>query len=328
MKLLQEYHLVIPLLVMALFSQAVPAQSPQVIIYTSVDQIYAEPILKAFEAQTGIAVKPVYDVEASKTVGLEKRLLAEREKPQADVFWNSEYLRTLRLARQKALAPYHSPAANRIPAEAKDTEGYWTGFGARYRVFVVNKKRLAPEQYPRRLADLGDPRWKGRAAVAQPWFGTASTHFAALYATWGETRFGAFLATLATNQVAFLPGNAAVRDAVAAGEYAFGLTDTDDVRAGLERGDDLAMVFPDQDGPGAFAIPFSVALVAGGPNPDQGRKLIDYLLNPAVEQALIRAGALQDKAPAQSWRYAASDLLDALEPGARLIRKALAQREP
>ena len=50
----------------------------QVIIYAAQDQVYAEPILREFEQETGIKVKTVFDSEAVKTVGLANRLLAER----------------------------------------------------------------------------------------------------------------------------------------------------------------------------------------------------------------------------------------------------------
>lgn len=72
-----------------------------VVIYTSVDQVYASKIFKDFEQKTGIKVLAVYDTEASKAVGLEKRLLMEKPHPRADIFWNSEPIRTARLAKQK-----------------------------------------------------------------------------------------------------------------------------------------------------------------------------------------------------------------------------------
>ena len=65
-----------------------------VVIYTSQDQVYAEPILQEFGRLTGVKVRAVYDSEAVKTVGLANRLLAERSHPQCDVFWNNEELRT------------------------------------------------------------------------------------------------------------------------------------------------------------------------------------------------------------------------------------------
>src|SRR5436190_18522047 len=46
----------------------------EVVLYTSQDQFYAEPILKDFTAKTGIEVLPVFDTESAKTAGLAHRL--------------------------------------------------------------------------------------------------------------------------------------------------------------------------------------------------------------------------------------------------------------
>jgi len=70
-------------------------EQEQVVIYTSLDKVFSEPILKAFERQTGIKVLDVYDSEATKTTGLVNRLIAEKNNPRADVFWNSEIGRTI-----------------------------------------------------------------------------------------------------------------------------------------------------------------------------------------------------------------------------------------
>ena len=67
-----------------------PNKAEQVVVYTSLDQIFSEPVLREFEKETGIKVRAVYDVEATKTTGLVNRLIAEKNNPQADVFWNSE----------------------------------------------------------------------------------------------------------------------------------------------------------------------------------------------------------------------------------------------
>ncbi len=58
---------------------AIRPESKLVIIHAAQDQVYAEPILRAFEQETGIKVKTVYDSEAVKTVGLANRWLGERE---------------------------------------------------------------------------------------------------------------------------------------------------------------------------------------------------------------------------------------------------------
>jgi len=73
---------------------------PQAVVYAAQDQVYSEPILREFERRTGIRVRAVYDSEAVKTVGLANRLLAEKNHPQADLFWGNEELRTRQLAAQ------------------------------------------------------------------------------------------------------------------------------------------------------------------------------------------------------------------------------------
>src|SRR4030042_2060228 len=62
--------------------QGAPAPHPSVVVYTAVDQPYAEPIFAVFEQNTGIQVKAVYDVEAAKTTGLVNRLIAEKDQPR------------------------------------------------------------------------------------------------------------------------------------------------------------------------------------------------------------------------------------------------------
>ncbi len=60
----------------------------EVVLYCSVDQAIAEPIIAEFEKQTGIKVLSRFDTEAGKTVGLVQRIRAEAASPVADVFWS------------------------------------------------------------------------------------------------------------------------------------------------------------------------------------------------------------------------------------------------
>jgi iron(III) transport system substrate-binding protein len=85
--------LVIPLELAVLASCSRGSQ--EVIVYVAHDRALSEPILRAFQADTGIQVRAVYDVEANKTVGLTNRLIAEAQSPRADVFWNNEVVRRM-----------------------------------------------------------------------------------------------------------------------------------------------------------------------------------------------------------------------------------------
>ncbi len=102
----------------------------EVVVYTSLDQVFSQPILEAFEKETGIKVLAVYDSEATKTTGLVNRLIAEKDNPRTDVFWNSETGRTIVLKKKSVLAKYISPSAADIPSIFKDPDGCWTGFAA------------------------------------------------------------------------------------------------------------------------------------------------------------------------------------------------------
>jgi len=265
----------------------------QVTVYTSLDRPYSEPVLRQFKQDTGIRVNAVYDIEATKTTGLVNRLLAERRNPQADVFWNSEVARTLMLQESGVLAAYASPAAEDIPATFKDPEGYWTGFAARARVLVYNTELVPPERAPRSIFELTKPSWRGKVTLADPRFGTTGAHAAALFAALGDDAAKEYFRALAANDVKMVDGNAATLDQVARGEVWVGFTDTDDVYAGMRSGKPIALVFPDADAIGTLLIPNTVALIAGAPHPEHGKRLIDYLLSAEVEEALAAADSHQ-----------------------------------
>jgi len=264
--------------------------SKNVVIYTSLDRHLAEPILNQFELDSGTKINVVYDTEANKTTGLVNRLIAEKNNPRCDVFWNSEIGRTLMLRQKNVLTPYQSPNAATRNSIYRDSEHYWTGLAARGRVIIVNTDRVSKDKYPRGLSDFINPLWKGQTSIADPHFGTTGTHFTALYNTWGIDHFKQWLSDLNLNQVAILPGNAQVKNKVAAGEYAFGLTDTDDALEAISEGAPIKIIFPDQynEGIGSFFIPNSIALIKGAPHKKQAKQLIDYILSAKTESMLAQ----------------------------------------
>ncbi len=267
--------------------------SPQVVIYTALDEMYSSPILAAFEEKTGIEVVVVYDTESSKTTGLVNRLIAEKDRPRADVFWNNEVIQTIVLKEKGILSPYISPASEAIPSGFKDPEGYWTGLAARGRVIIYNIDLV--KEPPQSIHDLLDPQWKGKAAIAKPLFGTTATHAAALFAQWGPEKTKTYFQGIKENEVVVLPGNATVRDLVVRGEYAWGLTDTDDANGAVVDGKPVKWHFPDQgdNGEGTLIIPNTLALINQSPHPEAAKQLIDYLLSPEVEETLAQSRSLQ-----------------------------------
>jgi iron(III) transport system substrate-binding protein len=282
--------------VIALLAGCVEPEERFVVVYTSVDQVYSEPVFDDFEEKTGISVRAVYDVEAAKTTGLVNRLIAEKDNPLADVFWNGEFMQTILLKEEGVLAPYESPNAARIPEQYRDPEGCWAGVGGRARILLINTDRVPSAEYPTSLFDLTSDTYAANdVGIAYPMFGTSATHAAALYAVLGEEEGRAFFEALHDRGVRVIDGNSVVRDLVANGQLKVGLTDTDDACRAFEDGAPVAIILPDQQegGIGTLVIPNTVALISGAPHPDEGKQLVDYLLSEETEQKFLDIGWIQ-----------------------------------
>ena len=274
----------------------------RVVLYCAQDREFAEEILHDFTKRTGLEVIPKYDIESEKSVGLALEISREKNRPRCDVHWNNEILWTIRLQREGLLEPYASPSAAPFPAFAKAKDDTWHAFAERARVLLVNTK-LVPnaEDRPRSLLDLTQARWKGRVVMAKPNFGTSATQAACLFEVLGADKAKQFYLDLKANRVQIVPGNKQVADGVSAGEFAVGITDTDDAIGEVAAGKPVAIIFPDRDAPkdsrmGTLFIPNTVAIIRGSPKAGTNtgaRQLVDFLLSPEVEGKLAEADSHQ-----------------------------------
>jgi iron(III) transport system substrate-binding protein len=281
------------LLVMLIAGACSRNSGQEVVVYTSVDDVFARPIAERFTQETRLAVRLVPDTEETKSTGLLNRLIAEKERPQADVFWSGDPVRAAILKAKGLSMPYRSPQAEGLPPKFSDPDGHWTGFSARARVLIYNRTLVPEGQAPTSVMDFLTPHFTGKACIANPLFGTTSMHAAALFAVLGEDKAKAFFEGFAANGGKMLSSNGEVRRRVAAGEFAVGITDTDDVNVARLEGKPVGMVYPDTDGMGTLIVPNCAVLIANGPNPDTGRRFIDYLLRPETEKALAESEAAQ-----------------------------------
>ncbi|MEQ1945962.1 MAG: extracellular solute-binding protein [Bryobacteraceae bacterium] len=268
------------------------ARQETVTIYVSEDRVFSEPILKDFERDTGIRVLAVYDTEEAKSTGVMNRLLSEKNNPQADLYWANEPVRADVLRQQGVSTPFKPANAQQIPEKFKDPAGYWTGFSARARLFVVNKNA---KFRPTSVLSYSDEKTRGRSVIANPLFGTTTAQMAALFSVWGDDKGKQFLAALKANRVKLSTGNGESADLVATGEFDFALVDSDDAVDRMRRGKPIEIVYPDQgEGePGLLILPNAVSLIQGGPNPANGRRLMEYLVSPETERKLALAGCAQ-----------------------------------
>jgi iron(III) transport system substrate-binding protein len=247
---------------------------PVVVIYTSQDEEFAEPILREFEKETSLQVRPVYDSEAVKTVGLVNRLLTEKDHPQCDVFWNNEEFRTRQLAARGLF---------------RESNG-WTRLGYRTRRLVINTNLLTASAAPREFSDATNSLWRGKFALAYPLFGTTATHFHALRQRWGDTPWQNWCRALAANKPFLVDGNSVVVKMVGRGEAWFGFTDSDDISGAQREGLPVAPL-PVTDE--TLFIPNTVGVIRDCPHPDAAEQLYRFISNPKISEKLVEMRALE-----------------------------------
>ena len=271
---------------------AFPRGDNVVVVYVSEDQVFSEPILKDFERDTGTRVRAVYDTEETKSAGVMNRLIAEQANPQADVYWANEPIRAEALRQQGVSAPYRSSSGDGIADQFREPQGRWTGFSARARMLIVDRRL---KDKPVSIEAYADPRFNAKAVIANPLFGTTTAHMAALFTVWGDDRAKAFLDAVRKNGVHISSSNGESAEQVAAGFFQFALVDSDDVHGREKQGQPVDGVYPDQDegGLGCFIVPNAVLLIKNGPHSEAGKKLIDYLLSRETEKKLAYSDGAQ-----------------------------------
>lgn len=304
-----------------------PSGKPQLVLYVSADDAVYRPVIQTFEAASGATVKVVPDTEATKTFGLVRKLLDEKDAPKADLFWASEPIGVVRLAKEGVLG--NLAIADK---QGKAVPAQWVPLGYRARVIVYHKERFKAGEEPRRLGDLLAPELKGKIGFARPQFGTTRTHFAALLAAFGEEAYEQFLVALRDNGAKVYDGNSMVVQAVAQGEISAGLTDSDDVESGRQqrwpisaRGGtaDLAPSKPGEGAGPVLMMPHVVAVVARkDTSPEQqalASRFVSHLLSDDVQRLLLQthqalqpseAGALpRNELPPEARARAGAELL-------------------
>jgi iron(III) transport system substrate-binding protein len=275
-------------LFVVLFSGCWSASESEVVVYTAQDEEFAKPIFDEFTSRNAITVRPKFDAESTKTVGLVTDLIQESNRPRADVFWNNEILNTLRLEKRGLLESFSPEIARSYPPMDRAPNGDWHGFAARARILIVNTNLVKPGERPQSIEDLADAKWKAKTGMAKPLFGSTASHAACLFAVWGDDRAKSYFRRLKENQIQVLGGNKQVAVEVGQGRLAFGLTDTDDALEELRGGQPVEIVYPDQQpgGIGTLFIPNTLAIIKGCPHPAAARRLVEYLLSPEVEAKL------------------------------------------
>ncbi len=259
--------------------------------------------LKAIKVKTGITIPPD-NKNSGQTLA---QLVAEKASPVADVAYYGVTFGVQ--ARKEGVTASYKPAAwAEIPDGLKDPEGHWFTIHSGTLGFMVNVDALKGKPVPKSWADLLKPEYKGLVGYLDP--ASAFVGYVGAVAV-NQARGGTmddftpsidYFKALKKNEPIVPKQTSYAR--VLSGEIAILLDyDFNAYRAKHKDKANVEFVIPAE---GTVIVPYVMSLVANGPNADNGRKAIDFILS-EEGQALwanaflrpVRASAISKEAQAK-----------------------------
>src|SRR2546428_6935729 len=162
-----------------------PGLAQTVNVYTAWPESLSQPIFKAYTAKTGVQINFI----RLSTGELVARATAEKNNPRADVMWGAPGDGFAAAKEAGIIEPYRATTAEKIPAELKDKDGYYTAVSKNTLIFMSNAKLLKEKglKAPTSWNDLIDPVFKGQIQTADArTSGTALTRILSIYYAFGK----------------------------------------------------------------------------------------------------------------------------------------------
>jgi putative spermidine/putrescine transport system substrate-binding protein len=232
--------------------------------------------LRAIKAKTGITVPP-----DNKNSGQSlAQLVAEKASPVADVTYLGVTF-GIQAKKEGVVAAYRPVNWNDIPASLKDADGQWFTIHSGTLGFMVNVDALKGKPIPRSWADLLKPEYKGLIGYLDP--ASAFVGYIGAVAV-NQARGGSldnfspaieYFKALKRNEPIVPKQTSYAR--VISGEIAILLDyDFNAYRAKHKDKANVEFVIPAE---GSLVVPYVMSLVNRGPNTDNGKKVLDFVLS-------------------------------------------------
>jgi iron(III) transport system substrate-binding protein len=268
-------------LVVALGAGGAAQAQTKLVVYTSNDSTLNDLVFGAFKQETGIEVEPV----AAGSGVVVRRLQAEKARPLGDIIWGVS--RSLLQTNKALFAPYASKNKDATPADYRDPDDLWIGNNLHLLVILQNAKLVPADQGPKGWADLLDPKWKGKIAFTDPAnSGSAYTTVTMLVDLWGGGEAGWKKVGELFRNMKVLNRSSLVFQGVGNGEYPLGISLEYAGPMWAAGGAPVKVVYPAD---GTIAAMEGVAIVKGGPNPEQAKAFVDYINRKDVREMILKA---------------------------------------
>jgi iron(III) transport system substrate-binding protein len=252
-------------------------------VYTALDTDEAPFYLKDFEKRTGIEVQWVR-LSAGEVLA---RLEAEKNNPQASIWFGGSSPEFVVAAKRGLLEPYQPKIDFTIPEGERDPAFNWVGFYFGAIGFACNEKYFKEKgiPMPQSWDDLLRPELKGRISMAFPYTsGTAYTVVAALLQMYGEKKGWEYIRKLDSQIHHYNKSGTAAVTQAGLGEVAVGISFSHDIlRKGRDAGYPVALTVPKE---GTASEIGGLAMIKGAREPELARRFIDETLSTDAQNVL------------------------------------------
>jgi iron(III) transport system substrate-binding protein len=301
-------------------------------VYSYREAALIEPLLKAFEAKTGIKVNTVYGKD-----GLIERIAAEGRNSPADVLLTNEFALLLAARDAGITQGIKTPVVEaNIPAEYRDPEGHWFGLTRRARVVYASKERVKQDAIS--YEELADPKWKGKICSRSGQYTYNTSLIASIIAHKGEAYAEKWLKAVKEN-LAQKPsgGDRDQAKFIYEGRCDIGIGNTYYMGAMMKNekkpeeqkwAASIKLLFPNAAERGAHVNISGAAITKNAPNKASAIKLVEFLAGVEAQQTYAAANneypVRPDVAPSkivQSWGELKADKIP-LADWARFRKKA------
>ena len=137
----------------------------RLLIYTPHGQDLLREIIAHYKAENPDTDVQFLDMGSREIL---ERLRAERNRPQADLWWGAAHTTYQTAADENLLAQYRPTWADKVPASSRDNQDRWYGTYQTPEVIVYNSDAVKPEEAPKDWDDVLDPRWRGKVLIRNP----------------------------------------------------------------------------------------------------------------------------------------------------------------
>ena len=231
-----------------------------------------------------------------------ERLRAERNRPQADLWWGAAHTTFQTAADENLLSPYRPTWADKVPQESRDAQDRWYGTYETPEVIVYNSELVKAEEAPQDWDDVLNARWRDKILIRNP---NPSDSMRAIFGAmiwrfYKETNSPAggydWLRKLDANVHEYTIDGTLLMQKLARGEGTISLWNMPDVVIYREKRNlkTIAYHIPKSGTP---VITDGIAIVKGAPHEEEARKFYEFVTTP---ESLIYAAQTYYRIPVRT----------------------------